>query len=174
MLLTTAFNQKKACPLTIGHAFLFICKSLFSGGSLFCSRSFCLSGSSSFSLSGGLSLSSSLTLGSNSICFGFVEFLLCIETLFLYRTHLVFGFALDVSNLVLLGLEPLVELHVSLFLTDSAFLNTNLKVTFEQDTLVGKDAAAGVARLSAVLKPLSSSVNIEDDGGRVGQRIVGA
>ncbi len=158
----------------MGHAFLFCSNSLFCGGSFLSSRS--LSGSSrlGFGLGGSLSFSSGLTLSGNGISFSFVELLLGIETFFLHCTQLVVSLALHVSNLSFLGLEPLVELHISLFLTDSAFLNTNLEMTFEENTLVGKDAAAGVAGLSAVLKPLGCFVNIEDDGGWVGHRIVGA
>jgi hypothetical protein len=47
-------------------------------------------------------------------------------------------------------------------------------MTFEKNTLIGKDATASIAGLSAVLEPFGCFVNIEDDGGRVGHRIVGA
>lgn len=160
----------------MGHALKFFSISLFSSGSFFGSGSFfssslrCLS----FSLSGSLGLSSSLTLSSDGGSLSFVEFLLAFETLFLNVAELGFLLVLSVSDLCFLSLEPLVELNVGLFLADSALLNTNLEVAFQENTLIGEDATASVARLSTILKPLGSFVNVEDDGGRVSHRIVRA
>ena len=52
--------------------------------------------------------------------------------------------------------------------------DATLEVLAEEDTLVGEDAAGGEGRLGADVQPLEGLVTVEDDGGRVGVRVVRA
>ena len=121
-----------------------------------------------------LGFSGSLTLGGDGSSLGLVGLLLSLEASLLGVAGVVLNVALLAVDLSLFGLEPLVELHIGLFLADSAFLDTNLEVTTEQNAFIGEDATHGVARLSTILHPFDSAVEIELDGGGIGQRIVGA
>ena len=83
------------------------------------------------------------------------------------------GATLHAGNLGILGLFPLIEFGIGLSLGNGTLLNTNLEVAAKQNSFVGEDAANCVARLHSVLQPLHGLFLVEDDGGRVGQRVVG-
>ena len=120
------------------------------------------------SLGGGFSLKGGLALGGDGGSLGLVGLLLGLET----SLAGVAGVVLDIATLAVylgfFGLQPLVEAHIGDFLADGTLLDTDLEVTTEQDALVREDATYGVARLSAVLDPFDSTVEVEVDSGGVG------
>ena len=151
--------------------------SLCLGGSFgFGSGGFALGALGGFgsSLGGGFSLKGGLTLGGDGGSLGLVGLLLGLET----SLAGVAGVVLDIATLAVylgfFGLQPLVELDIGLLLADGTLLDTDLEVTTEEDTLIAEDATDGVAGLSTILDPFDGAVEVEVDGGGVGQRIVGA
>ena len=83
-----------------------------------------------------LSLSCCCTLSCYSLSLSLVSLLLAFETSLSCIALLSFHGALCASNLVLLSVEPLLEFYISLFLADSALLNTDLEVTTKENALI--------------------------------------
>ena len=133
--------------------------------------SLCLSGGSL--LSGLLSSSSQLgssgsALLSDSSGFSLVGLNLLSEESFGSSSFLVCLSLADLAGFGILLCFPSVETTLSLFLTEGTLGYTTLEVLAKQYTLVGKDSANGVGRLSTYGYPIQCTLEIEDHCSRVG------
>jgi hypothetical protein len=105
---------------------------------------------------------------------GFFHFCFSSETLF---HDFAFGFSLGIFNVFQFGvflLLPSVESALSLSLTESALGHTAFEVFHHVNTFTFENRTGRIRRSGAHFQPIQSSVEIDVESCRIGQRVVGA